>query len=217
MTDIAKHVLRDYQTKATDAFLTIEDLSALIQLPTGCGKTLTCANIFERFTGRRCLFLAHTDELVRQTCRTMIRQGLWPKVEKADEYTGLEYIPTTWERRNLFGGGWPANDWFTFGKVWVSSMQTFKSRIDKYAARAGLTCCASTRHTPAVPDVRDHRQSYPRPNPRMKLLGLTATPTVQTRRTPAMFPAFAYQMPILDAMDNGGSDVGGVGRDEGHT
>jgi hypothetical protein len=41
-------------------------------------------------------------------------------------------------RRKLFGGPFPPNDWFTFGKVWVSSMQTFVSRIDKYAATGGF-------------------------------------------------------------------------------
>ena len=101
-------------------------------------KTLTCADIFDRFPGRRCLLLAHTDELVRQACRAMLRYGLWPKVEKADEYLGTEYIPDLRERRKLFGGPFPPNDWFTFGKVWVSSMQTFIGRIDKYVAAGGF-------------------------------------------------------------------------------
>lgn len=137
MTTFYKPVLRDYQLEAVNAYLAMPGSAGIIQLPTGCGKTLTCASIFDQFPGR-CLFLAHTDELVRQACRAMLRMGLWPKVEKADEYRGSAYIPDLRERRALFGGPFPPNDWFTFGKVWVSSMQTFISRIDKYTATGGF-------------------------------------------------------------------------------
>ncbi len=196
---------RDYQCEAVDAFLTIEELAALIQLPTGGGKTLTCAIIFDKFAGKRCLFLAHTDELVRQTCRTMLRQGLWPKVEKADEYRGTEYLPDSRERRKIFGGGWPQNDWFTFGKVWVSSMQTFISRTDKYIAEGGFDLlCIDEAHRSRCRTYETIVRKLLAVNPGMKLLGLTATPyRADKKNLGTMFPTFAYRMPILDAIDRG--------------
>jgi len=213
LSTFLKPIPRDYQVEAADAYLTIDELAALIQLPTGCGKTLTCANIFERFAGRRCLFLAHTDELVRQTCRTMLRQGLWPKVEKADEYRGTEYLPDTRERRKLFGGSWPANDWFTFGKVWVSSMQTFISRTGKYADGGGFDLlCIDEAHRSRCRTYEEIVRLLRVANPDMRLLGLTATPyRADKKNLGTLFPAFAYRMPILDAIDRGWLvDVRGV-------
>src|SRR5262249_7889880 len=143
----------------------------------GCGKTLTCGNIFDRFPGRRCLFLAHTDELVRQTCWAMLRIGLWPKVEKTDEYRGTEYLPDLRERRKLFGDRFPPNDWFQLGKVWASSMQTFISRIDKSPREGGFDLlCIDEAHRSRCRTYETIVDRLKEANPRMRLLGLTATP-----------------------------------------
>jgi len=126
-----KPIPRDYQLDAHDSFFNRDLPACLIQLPTGTGKTLLAATIFSSMQGR-CLFLAHTDELIRQTCRTMLRVGLWPNVEKAQEYQGTPYLPDTNERKKLFPEGYPPNSWFQFDKVTVASMQTFINRMDKY-------------------------------------------------------------------------------------
>lgn len=204
---------RDYQIEATNAFILMPGVGGIIQLPTGCGKTLTCANIFDQFPGRRCLFLAHTDELVRQTCRAMLRMGLWPKVEKADEYRGTEYIPDGRERRKLFGGAFPRNDWFTFGKVWVSSMQTFIGRVGKYAADGGFDLvCIDEAHRSRCRTYEEIVRQLMTANPNTRLLGLTATPyRADKKNLGHLFPQFAYRMPILDAIDRGWLvDVRGV-------
>lgn len=210
--EFAKPTPRDYQFEAADAYLAGEPAS-LIQLPTGCGKTLTAALVFDRFDGR-CLFLAHTDELVRQTCRAMLRMGLWPRVEKADEYRGGNYVPDLRERRKLFGGAFPPNDWFAFDKVLVSSMQTFVTRIDKYAdadLRFDLLCIDEAHRS----RCRTYEQIVARLskfNPRLRLMGLTATPyRADKKNLGHLFPSFAYRMPILDGIDRGWLvDVRGV-------
>lgn len=196
---------RDYQEEASAAFLDGQLKRAIIQLATGCGKTLTAVTIFDRFPGR-CLFLAHTDELVRQTCRAMLRMGLWPRVEKADEYRGGPYIPDLRERRKLFGGEYPPNDWFTFDKVTISSMQTFSARIEKYAdpeLHFDLLCIDEA-HRARCSTYEGIVRRLMEFNPRMRLLGLTATPyRADKKGLGSLFDGFAYQLPILDAIDRG--------------
>ena len=210
LLDFAKPTPRDYQEEAAAAYLGGPP-AALIQMATGLGKTLTTATIFDRIGGK-CLFLAHTDELVRQTCRAMLRVGLWPKVEKADEYHGTEYIPDARERRKLFGGAFPPNDWFTFGKVWVSSMQSFVGRIDKYRENPFDLLCIDEAHRArcrTYETIADRLTGF---NPSMRLLGLTATPyRADGKNLGRLFPEFAYRLPIIDAIDRGWLvDVRGV-------
>lgn len=201
---------RDYQFAAADAFLDGEP-AGLIQLPTGCGKTLTCALIFSLFDGR-CLFLAHTDELVRQTCRAMLRMGLWPRVEKADEYQGGPYLPDARERRKLFPNGFPPNEWFTFNRVWVSSMQSFVRRTDKYAKTPFDLLTIDEAHRSRCRTYETIAAVLRNANPDLRLLGLTATPyRADKKNLGKLFPTFAYRMPILDAIDRGWLvDVRGV-------
>lgn len=204
---------RDYQVEAADGFLALGGGagSGIIHLATGLGKTLTAAHIFDRFNGR-CLFLAHTDELVRQTCRAMLRMGLWPKVEKADEYRGGNYVPDLRERRKLFGGGFPPNDWFTFDKVCISSMQTFVTRMDKYEDYSFDLTVVDECHRIRCATYERIIERLRRFNPGMRLLGLSATPyRADKQNLGALLPAFAYRMPILDAIDRGWLvDVRGV-------
>lgn len=212
-TEFRKPTPRDYQEEATTAYLDGVLKRAIIQLATGCGKTLTAATIFDRFDGR-CLFLAHTDELVRQTCRALLRMGLWPRVEKADEYRGGPYIPDLRERRKLFGGAFPPNDWFTFDKVTVSSMQTFSARVEKYAdpeLHFDLLCIDEA-HRSRCTTYEQIVNRLTQFNPRMRLLGLTATPyRADKKGLGSLFDGFAYQLPILDAIDRGWLvDVRGV-------
>ncbi len=210
LLDTPKPTPRDYQIAAADSFLD-GDPSALIQLPTGCGKTLTCALIFSRFDGR-CLFLAHTDELVRQTCRAMLRMGLWPRVEKSDEYRGGPYLPDGRERRKLFPNGFPPNEWFTFDRVWVSSMQSFIRRMDKYADNPFDLLTIDEAHRGRCRTYETIIASLEAANEDLRKLGLTATPyRADKKNLGKIFPSFAYRMPILDAIDRGWLvDVRGV-------
>lgn len=174
-------------------------------------NTLTTAHIFDRFDGRS-LFLAHTDELVRQTCRAMLRMGLWPKVEKADEYRGGNYVPDLRERKMLFHGPFPPNNWFTFDKVLVSSMQTFITRMDKYEDCAFDLTVVDECHRIRCKTYEQIIERLREFNPAMRLLGLSATPyRADKKNLGKLLPAFAYKMPILDAIDRGWLvDVRGV-------
>jgi len=200
---------RPYQSAAADAFYDLGG-DGIIEMFTGAGKTVLCGLIARRLKDHagerpgRTVFLAHTDELVRQTCRTMLRMGLWPTVEKADEYHGDEYIPDQRERRKLFGKDFPTTDWFQFGRILCSSMQTFVGRTDKYR-EGGFDLCiideahlsrCKTYHT-----IVDRLRAF---NPHMRLLGVTATPfRADGKNLGTMFPKFFYRMRILDGIEQG--------------
>ena len=126
-----KPVPRPYQIEARDNFLAGTG-NMLIQLPTGTGKTQTAVGICDVYPGERVLFLAHTGTLVYQTCHAFLKNGMWPNVEKADEYTGGPYLPDAREWKKMFKAGKPPNDWFRFNRAWVSTIQTFCDRVDKY-------------------------------------------------------------------------------------
>ena len=85
--------LRPYQLEAvagTFAAIGESKPSALIVLPTGCGKTVTFAEIIkqflERFPGKRAIVIAHREELIRQAA-DKIQQitGEVPDIEMAGE------------------------------------------------------------------------------------------------------------------------------------
>lgn len=128
---IRKPTPRPYQMEARDNFLAGTG-NMLIQLPTGTGKTLTSVIICEAYPGERVLFLAPTGTLVYQTCQAFMKNGLWPNVEKAEEYRGTPYLPDEKEWRKMFPGGRPPTDAFVADRVWVSTIQSFVDRVDKY-------------------------------------------------------------------------------------
>ena len=81
-------LLRPYQEAAMDAFssrLAAGVQRGVINLPTGCGKTVTGLAIAKRM-GLRTLWLAHRDELIEQPHRAI--RAVWPDaatgVVKAD-------------------------------------------------------------------------------------------------------------------------------------
>lgn len=202
----AKPTPRPYQIEAKDSYLYGEHKDAIVQFATGLGKTLTSALIFSEAPGR-CLFLAHTDELVRQTCRAMLRMGLWPRVEKAEEYRGGMYQPDMRERTMLFGKQFPPHSWFVHDKVVVSSMQTFITRIEKYTKDPELMFDLLTIdecHRARCRTYADIASALKSANAGLRLLGLTATPyRADKKNLGTMFPAFAYRKPIIDAIEDG--------------
>ncbi|QEL19500.1 DEAD/DEAH box helicase [Limnoglobus roseus] len=202
LTEYPRPVPRDYQVEARDAFLSGQP-AAIVQLATGLGKTITAGMVFEKMNGR-CLFLAHTDELVRQACRAMLRMGIWPNVEKADEYTGGPYLPTARERQRLFPDRYPPNDWFTWNKVVVSSMQTFAGRVEKYRGKPFDLLCIDEAHRSPCRTYRNIHAGLRSFNPALRLLGLTATPYRADKQSlGGMFDEFAYRKTIVDAIADG--------------
>ncbi len=81
---------RDYQVEGRDAAFREHEAgndSACVVLPTGCGKTVLAGMCFERALerGRKGLFLAHREVLVRQAYRTLCAFGFDVAVEMAGE------------------------------------------------------------------------------------------------------------------------------------
>lgn len=81
---------RPYQGEAVESCLDVFQSqgvrSALLLLPTGCGKTVVAGLLGAAFKAekRRLLFLAHRDELVNQAAKTFEAFGLKVYVEQAD-------------------------------------------------------------------------------------------------------------------------------------
>lgn len=83
--------LRPYQVETVESVLAARDEgkpSALVVLPTGCGKTVTFAEIIRRVTagGKRVMVIAHREELIRQAAdKIHAITGEQPDIEMAGE------------------------------------------------------------------------------------------------------------------------------------
>lgn len=197
---------RDYQSESVDNFFR-DGGDGIIQIFTGGGKTLTAGIISKRMPGRdgglgRTLFLAHTDELVRQTCRTMFRVGLWPFVEKADEYRGEDYRPDQRERRKLFPDKFPPHDWFQFNRICVSSMQTFVGRVEDYRDDWFDTLIIDEGHRSNCSTYRKILGRLRAFNPAMRLLLLSATP-YRADGKGLLASHYFHRMRMVDGIDQG--------------
>ena len=192
-------VPRDYQIQAKEAGLHAED-GSIIHMATGLGKTMVAGMIAAEFSLGKVLFLAHTDELVYQTCRSMVRFGLWPRVEKADEYRGGHYLLDQRDQSRLFGDVCPPPSEFNYERVIVSSLQTFRSRVEKYADGRIYLMIHDECHyaVNAYKWIYDRLKEY---NPRLRILGLTATP--YSKELGRLYKHIAYRKTILDAIDDG--------------
>jgi superfamily II DNA or RNA helicase len=195
---------RDYQLAAEKSFFSSTG-SGLIQLATGLGKTLTFARISERMlkekTGKH-LFLAHTSELVRQTCLACIKQGIWPNIEKG-RFNGEAFVPTKEEKEKLFGENFPPKNWFIFNRVIVGTYQTFIRRIEKYNKDRFDLLCIDESHRSECPSYLFIAQELRKINCELRVLGLTATPKRGDSKPLSLFPQFFYRMPITEAIDEG--------------
>lgn len=118
-TDIS---LRPYQLEAIEGIgraFAEGNRSTLLVLPTGLGKTITFGSFIRRHVqeGGRALVLAHRGELIEQAFEAMVRLGLDPAIEKAQQYARAMCDPSvviatvqTLQRDRL--AGWPT-DYFS--------------------------------------------------------------------------------------------------------
>lgn len=87
--------LRPYQTAAVRAALESIDTGkrTLCVLPTGAGKTVIAAEIIRHFAdqGARIGFLAHRQELIRQTSAKLDEAGIPHGIIRANDLTRLDY------------------------------------------------------------------------------------------------------------------------------
>lgn len=166
--------LRDYQTEAVNSIhgALSTHQSTLCVLGTGGGKTVIAGFVIQEFMKLgRVIFVAHREELLVQAQQKISRiTGFWPEMEKAESYANLDksFADNT-------------------GQIVVASIQTLIAgtngwrRMNRYVPSEVSLLVFDEAHRSSAASYR-MVLSYFASNPRIKLLGLTATP----RRTDNM-------------------------------
>lgn len=185
--------LRDYQQQASNAIVSSfhDHPSALVVLPTGCGKTVLMADVIRRMQPKRAMIVAHREELIEQAKEKITAwTGLECGIEMADSYA-----PTS---SSLFGSA----------PVVVSTIQTqisgrLKRRMERFnPMEFGLLVIDEAHHatSKSYRKIIDHY----RQNPHLRVLGLTATPDRSDEEALGqVFSHVAYDFEILDAIHQG--------------
>ncbi|NMP27300.1 DEAD/DEAH box helicase [Rahnella sp. SAP-1] len=149
--------LRPYQQEAVDATLQHfrqHDTPAVIVLPTGAGKSLVIAEL-ARVARGRVLVLAHVKELVSQNHGKYLSYGL-----QADIYAAGLHLKQSQ------------------GKVVFGSVQSVAPNLDQFDSAFSLLIIDEC-HRISDDDNSQYQQiinHLRQQNPRLRLLGLTATP-----------------------------------------
>ncbi len=184
--------LRPYQNDQVEsAFREWEDKqSTLIVSPTGTGKTETFCAVINRFQPQRALVLAHRSELIGQAAKRLWKNfRINADIEMADQ--------------------WANEQSFARSSVVVSSVQTQyagrngNSRMHRFNPNDfGLLVVDEAHHyvSPAFKKVLD----YYKQNPKLKVLGVTATPDrADEAALGQVFESVAHVYEILDAIHDG--------------
>lgn len=184
-------ILRPYQQNAVEATFDewAEHDSTLLVMPTGCGKTVVFSEIIRRMQPHRALILAHRSELIAQAVKHVEKIGLDAEVEMADMWAG-DHL---WNQK----------------QVVVSTVQTQiagnggKGRMARFDPDDfGLVICDEAHHFTAKSFVKV--LNHYRQNPRLKILGVTATPDrADEQALGQVFQSVAYDYEILDAIEDG--------------
>lgn len=159
--------------------------STLLVLPTGCGKTVTFAEVIRRrMAAGRTLVLAHREELIEQAASTLGRYAeIECEIEKAETYAPVNPLPG--RQRNPV----------------VASVQTLHAkRRARWPADAFATIVIDEAHHATARTYREICDHFPH----AKVLGVTATPD----RGDAVglgnvFESVAYQFEIRRAIKEG--------------
>ncbi len=185
--------LRDYQESARDAihneFKEVD--STLVVLPTGSGKTILFSAICRDFQPKRSMVIAHREELIWQA-QSKIRSatGLESGIEMADHYVN---------------GG-------LFGElpVVVSTIQTQNSafgdlkRMSRFKPSEFGCLIIDEAHHATADSYRALINYYKSHNPKIKILGVTATPDRKDEEAMGqIFDTVAFDYEILDAIMDG--------------
>lgn len=185
--------LRPYQTDAINAIRTAleQHQSTLAVMPTGSGKTQCFASLIGEYIQRgRSLVVAHRAELIYQAV-DRIREMLGPvaEIEMADARADMS-------------GLWRS-------PVIVSSVQTQVAGCNGYRrykrfdpAEFVFLVVDEAHHAVATSyrAVMDHYKA----NPRLKILGVTATPDRQDEKALGLiFDSVAYEYDLWDAIQDG--------------
>lgn len=184
--------LRPYQVTAEGSILHEfeQKRSTLLHLATGLGKTAIASSVIKSMQPGRALFLAHTDELIAQAVASIKEwTGLAVDIEKASQYA--------------------SNDLFGRAPVVVSSIQTQISgkkdnrRFKRFKPEDFSLLICDEAHLSVSPSWRETIAHYQQ-NPKLKLLGLTATPKrTDEQAMNQVYESVAMSYGILDGIADG--------------
>jgi superfamily II DNA or RNA helicase len=183
---------RDYQVRAENAvFHEWETVaSTVVVKPTGTGKTVLFANIIKRRLPRRALVLAHREELIYQA-RDKIQRF-------AEVECGIE-MAEHYVNSSLFGDI----------PVVISTVQTMnaswgdRKRMGRFKPTDFDTLIIDECHHSTADSYRRVIDYY-RQNPKLKVLGVTATPDRHDEEALGqVFDTVAFDYEIIDAINDG--------------
>jgi superfamily II DNA or RNA helicase len=165
--------------------------STLVVSPTGTGKTILAAMRAQAAFPRRTMFLAHRKELVDQAADKIRRMaGLSCEIEMGDRKAN-------------------ENGLFAKARVIVSSVQTQNSggdgggRFSKFQPDDFACLIIDEAHHSVSASYR-RLIDYYRRNPRLKILGITATPDrADEKALGQIFESVAFDYELLDAIADG--------------
>jgi len=185
-------ILRDYQREAGNAVMDAfkDHSTALVVMPTGCGKTILFADIIARFQPGRTMVLAHREELIFQAQHKIHAvTGLRARVEMA----ALRVDEGVASRQ---------------AQVIVSTIQTQvsgrdKKRMEKFLPEDFSLVIVDECHHATSKSYRAAIDHY-RTNPRLKVLGVTATPDrTDEEALGQIYETVAYDYEIIEAIQDG--------------
>lgn len=189
--------LRDYQENAVEGILNTwqTEKSALVVLPTGCGKTVVFAETIRRAlaapNSTHAMILAHREELVDQAA------------DKIRAVTGFDCEIEMGERQVIGMMG-------KLPPVIVSSVQSQisgkdgKKRMHKFDPKDFSVLVIDEAHHATSPSYRKCVDWYLKGNPDCRLLGVTATPDrADELALGSVFAKVAASYEVVDAIRDG--------------
>ena len=184
--------LRPYQRDAVNGCIaSLRDAcSALAVMPTGCGKTIVFAETI-RLATKRCLVVAHREELIRQAARKVeIMTGEKPSIEMAEERSYEPYFGMK-------------------SKVVVASVQTLNARhrlgkrMNRFTPDEFSLLVVDEAHH-SVADSYQSVINYFKTNRSLKIIGVSATPDRSDRLALGdVFDKVAYKYELRQAVEDG--------------
>ena len=174
--------LRDYQEecldKLTESFN--DHRKVLISIPTGGGKTVIF-NTFALRNGYRTLVVAHRDELLEQAVEKYLMVG------GEEEETGF-----------IRNGEWREN------RYTAASVQTLYRNLDRVDGSKWDLVVADETHRIMSPSYQAVFSRLLSTNPKLKVLGVTATPFRSDKKDlKSFFETLAYSIDVLELIKRG--------------